>query len=119
MLGVEAETTYDTEHFTLPVGSTLLLYTDGAADVQAPDGRRFGNDGLRRSLSPTPGRHNGEPHPDKPGDARALLETVVRSVNDFRGSEALGDDLTLVAVRIAGSPRPVPAPKRTATMARP
>jgi serine phosphatase RsbU (regulator of sigma subunit)/type II secretory pathway pseudopilin PulG len=120
VLGVEADTTYDTEHFTLPVGATLLLYTDGAADVQAPDGRRFGNDGLRRSLSPTPGRHNGEPHPsDKPADARALLETVVRAVNDFRGTEALGDDLTLVAVRVAGSPRPAPAAKRAATMALP
>jgi len=119
VLGVESDTTYDTEHFTLPVGATLLLYTDGAADVQAPDGRRFGNDGLRRSLS-SPSGHNGEPHiPEKPADARALLETVVRAVNDFRGTEALGDDLTLVAVRIAGSPRPATAPKRAATMALP
>jgi len=121
VLGVESDTTYDTEHFALPVGATLLLYTDGAADVQAADGRRFGNDGLRHSLSPPPGRHNGDPHADKPADARALLETVVRSVNDFRGSVALGDDLTLVAVRVAGSPRPATAaaPKRTTTMALP
>ena len=118
VLGVESDTTYDTERFSLPVGATLLLYTDGAADVQAPDGRRFGNDGLRQSLSPIPGRHNGDGQSlDKPADARALLETVVRAVNHFRGSEALGDDLTLVAVRIAGIPRP--AAKRATTMALP
>ena len=54
VLGVDADTVYETEHFTLPPGAVLLLYTDGAADVQAPDGRRLGNDGLRRSLSCRP-----------------------------------------------------------------
>jgi serine phosphatase RsbU (regulator of sigma subunit) len=118
VLGVESETTYPTEHFSLPIGAALLLYTDGAADVQSRDGSRFGNEGIRRSLSPRPGP-GGRSALDKPADSRALLETVVRAVNDFRGSEALGDDLTLVAVRIAGNPRPAPASKRPATMALP
>jgi sigma-B regulation protein RsbU (phosphoserine phosphatase) len=91
VLGVEAEAAYETERLDLPPDALLLLYTDGAPDVEAPNGRRLGNEGLRQSL---PARR-----PGRATDARALLEAVVNSVNQFRGSQALGDDLTLVAIK--------------------
>lgn len=105
VLGIESDVTYDTQRLQLPVGSTLLLYTDGAADVEAPDGQRLGSDGLRR---PLPVRRPGA----AALDAAGLLDAVVQKVNSFRGGRALGDDLTLVAVRLKGTviaKRPEPA----------
>jgi sigma-B regulation protein RsbU (phosphoserine phosphatase) len=93
VLGVEEDATYETEHVELAPGALLLLYTDGAADAEAPDGRRFGAEGLRRAL-PT------RPPKSRPIDARGLLDAVIRAINDFRGKQALGDDLTFVAVRL-------------------
>jgi serine phosphatase RsbU (regulator of sigma subunit) len=100
VLGVEEDATYETERFELPPGALLLLYTDGAADAEAPDGRRFGAEGLHRALLVK------RPQ-SRPIDARGLLDTLIRAVNDFRGKQALGDDLTFVAVRLntVGAPR--------------
>jgi serine phosphatase RsbU (regulator of sigma subunit) len=108
VLGVEEDATYDTERVDLPPGALLLLYTDGAADAEAPDGRRFGAEGLRKAL---PATRRPEA---RPMDARGLLDTLVRAINDFRGKQALGDDLTFVAVRLntvpaASEPEPVGA----------
>src|SRR2546423_8286523 len=65
VLGVECDATYETEEFDLPDCATLLLYTDGASDVQSPDGRRLGDEGLRRLTIP------------RKADASALIESVV------------------------------------------
>lgn len=92
VLGVEEDVSYETEHVDLGPGSSLLLYTDGAPDVEAPDGRRFGSEGLRKALP----RQTSSPA----DGARALVDAVVKAVNAFRGSRQLGDDLTLVAVKL-------------------
>ncbi len=109
VLGVDPDAMYETERFELPPGAALLLYTDGAADVEAPDGRRLGNEGLRRVLPSSPGRR---------GHAQLLLESVVTAVNTFRGARSLGDDLTLVAIRLhAEAPAPTPEPEPEAAAA--
>lgn len=111
VLGVDPEAVYETTAVDLPVGASLLLYTDGASDVQAPNGARLGNDGLRKTCPPRTSpaarsRHGGGGSVAAP-DAQSMLDAVVASVNHFRGNRELGDDLTLVTVRVT-------APARTA-----
>lgn len=91
VLGVVPDARYETQTVQLEPGSTVLLYTDGAADVEAPDGRRFGDDGLRNAL------------PLRRGTAQGLLDAVLRAVNHFRRNRALSDDLTMVALRWTGA----------------
>jgi serine phosphatase RsbU (regulator of sigma subunit) len=88
VLGVDRDTKYLTEHFTLSPGASLLLYTDGV--VECPDHRdaRFGDERLRRTLY---GRYD---------TAQEMLTRVVAAVDEFRGGRTLDDDLTLVAVQL-------------------
>jgi sigma-B regulation protein RsbU (phosphoserine phosphatase) len=88
VLGVDRETKYMTENFTLTPGASLLLYTDGV--VECPDFRdtRFGDERLRRTLY---GRYE---------TAKEMLSRVVTAVDEFRGGRMLDDDLTLVAVQL-------------------
>jgi len=95
VLGIEAEIAYPTERFPLPAAASILLYTDGVPDAQAPSGDRLGTDGLQKSLF---GQYPS---------AQGLLEATVRTVDTFRGPRALNDDLTLVAIQLTtiGAPR--------------
>ncbi|HEX8913115.1 MAG TPA: PP2C family protein-serine/threonine phosphatase [Humisphaera sp.] len=97
VLGVDEDVRYETFPVEVPPGGTLLLYTDGAADVQAPNGKRLTMDGLSRICPARPS--NGHA---RTGSAQTMIDTVVAGVNHFRGSRELGDDLTLVAVHFNG-----------------
>lgn len=103
VLGVDPAAEYETTTLDLPPGAALLMYTDGAPDVIAPNGSRFGNAGLLRACPPDlsrPGRHA------RCGDAKDMLDAVVASVNHFRGSRELADDLTFVAIRVTAAAVP-------------
>jgi serine phosphatase RsbU (regulator of sigma subunit) len=88
VLGVDRDNQYLTESYDLPARASLLLYTDGV--VECPDlaYARFGDERLRRCLY---GRYNS---------AKAMLDQVLNSLNTFRGSRELDDDLTLVAMQL-------------------
>jgi serine phosphatase RsbU (regulator of sigma subunit) len=94
VLAVEEDLEYPTERYPLAPGTSMLLYTDGATDVQAPTGERFSLEALQRSLA---GRFDS---------ARSLLDAAVEAIDTFRGGAELTDDLTLVAVQV----KPIPAP---------
>jgi serine phosphatase RsbU (regulator of sigma subunit) len=98
VMGIDAGERYETETIDLSSGATLLLYTDGAPDVLSSDGRRLGDEGMRRVLPELLTRR---------GDARSVVEAVVRAVNDFRAGRELEDDLTLVAIRLEPAPAAV------------
>jgi serine phosphatase RsbU (regulator of sigma subunit) len=61
-------------------------------DVQAPDGSRLGDDGIRKSLY---GSFT---------QAQTLLDSVLDTVESFRAGREMADDLTLVAVQLASKP---------------
>lgn len=103
VLGVDPDAAYQTTTSEALPGAALLLYTDGAIDAQSPKGARLGNEGLRNAC---PDRLSLTP---RCGDAQAMLDGVVRVINDFRGSRELGDDLTFVAIRLTQAQ---PAPER-------
>ncbi|HEY4895525.1 MAG TPA: SpoIIE family protein phosphatase [Solirubrobacteraceae bacterium] len=71
----------------LETGETLLLYTDGVTDAQAPDRERFGIARLTAALGSF-----GET------SAHGLLDGLTGKLSDFqRGASA--DDIAAVAVR--------------------
>lgn len=88
VLGIEKDITYPSERFPLPAEASMLLYTDGVPDAQAPSDERLGTAGLQKALF---GQYPS---------AQALLEATVRVVDGFRGPRALNDDLTLVAIQL-------------------
>jgi serine phosphatase RsbU (regulator of sigma subunit) len=92
VLGVESDTEYPTQEFALPSEASLLLYTDGVLDVEGPRGARFGRDGLTKSIQ---GHF---------ASVQAVVDSLLASVDRFRGSKDLPDDLTFVAIQLAKTP---------------
>jgi sigma-B regulation protein RsbU (phosphoserine phosphatase) len=88
VLGVDPDQTYTTQRFTLARGAALVLYTDGVIDVLNERGERFSVEGVGKSLY---GRYE---------HAQAIINTITRAVDDFRGQQPIPDDLTLVAVQL-------------------
>lgn len=87
VLGVEKETRYPTEVFTLPESASLVLYTDGVIDVRSPEGKRFALPSLLEAIK---GRNES---------AQSLVDTIVSRINHFKGNMDLPDDLTLVCIQ--------------------
>ena len=88
VLGVDDDVQFTTERLTLSPNANLLLYTDGAIDVQSPAGERFSMEKLQGSLY------------GKFDSAQAVLDAALDAVNDFRGDRELADDLTFVAIQL-------------------
>jgi sigma-B regulation protein RsbU (phosphoserine phosphatase) len=95
VLGVERGATYTTQTCTLPPSASLLLYTDGVSDCLGQSGKRFGADGLQRTLY---GRYD---------NAQAILDRLISSIEQFRSGTELTDDLTLVAMQLQTTPAAV------------
>jgi sigma-B regulation protein RsbU (phosphoserine phosphatase) len=92
VLGVDPDSRYTTQRFSLARGSALVLYTDGVIDAQDPADQRFTVDSLAKAVY---GKYE---------HAQAIIDAVTTAVNNFRGGRALPDDLTLVAVQLQESP---------------
>jgi serine phosphatase RsbU (regulator of sigma subunit) len=87
-LGLLPEPAIDVQNITLPAGSTLLLYTDGATEAANPAGSFFGRDGLSATLKGA-----------SASAAPALCDALLQAVNAHTGLAPQADDITLVVVR--------------------
>ena len=76
-------------------GDLFLFYSDGVTEAQDADAEQFGVGRLRALV---------EAHPDF--GPEALVRAIRDAVVSFSGSERMADDLTCVAVRIAGQAAP-------------
>ena len=76
------------ERKTLEPGDTLLLYTDGATEANAPDEEMFGEDRLTDVL-----RASAEAGPG------ALLQAITTTLLEWTQAPDMGDDLTMMAVQ--------------------
>ena len=94
VLGVEPTISFPTQRFPISPTSSMLLYTDGATDVQNATGERFNEERLQQSLH---GRFDR---------AEDLLTAAVDTISEFRGDQELSDDLTFVAIHLQGAPAP-------------
>ncbi len=80
------------EHRTqLRPGDLLFLYSDGLTEAENTEGQEFGENQLMSVLSANP-----------TASAEALITAVRGAVQDWTGGRALADDLTMLAVRLAG-----------------
>jgi serine phosphatase RsbU (regulator of sigma subunit) len=74
-----------------PVGSRLVVYSDGLVEAQNAAGTAFGYDGLAASL-----RSHARL------DAGDLLVTLLADLDQHVGPRSLGDDLTVVVIERGG-----------------
>jgi serine phosphatase RsbU (regulator of sigma subunit) len=92
VLGVEEDLEVPTQRFPIKPGSTLLLYTDGVSEAVSSTGQRFNTEGLLNSLH------------GKFDSAKAVVQTVLDAVAEFRAGRDLADDLTVVAIQLQPAP---------------
>ncbi|MEI6259776.1 MAG: SpoIIE family protein phosphatase [Deltaproteobacteria bacterium] len=72
---------------TLPPGSRIVLYTDGATDTENPDNERFGRERLRESMR----RHCLS-------SAQEFCEAIFETIAQFQDGAPQADDMAMVAI---------------------
>jgi sigma-B regulation protein RsbU (phosphoserine phosphatase) len=70
-------------------GDILLIGTDGIHETRGEDGRMFGQERLREII-----RENAQ------APAESILNSVIDTLQDFRGTASQEDDITLVVVKL-------------------
>jgi sigma-B regulation protein RsbU (phosphoserine phosphatase) len=88
-LGVMADATFEECVLQLQPGDQIIFYTDGITDAHSPDGKMFGTRRLDQALE------------DCTLEASALLDSVLRSVEEFADGCPADDDRTLIVARIS------------------
>jgi sigma-B regulation protein RsbU (phosphoserine phosphatase) len=91
LLGVLPDPAFRQGEARLGPGDALVLYTDGATEAQDARGEELEVGGLDRALCHA-----------APDAAGGLLDAVVAAVDAWADGAAEADDLTLLAVRVAG-----------------
>lgn len=76
------------KHVILEPGDALVAYTDGLTDALRNDGKEFGTTGLRMVLSAV-----------QVGSAEDLKQRIIETMDQFVGTEAQFDDLTLLILK--------------------
>jgi phosphoserine phosphatase RsbU/P len=90
-LGLLPGLEFGTSETALAPGETLVGFTDGATDMQAPDGSFFSEERLLELIAaPAP-------------SVEALLDRIDAALAEHAGSADAFDDITLLAVRREGS----------------
>ena len=74
---------------TLPPGSRIVLYTDGATDAVNPGNKRFGRERLRESMR----RH-------ELSSAQEFCEALFETIAQFQDDAPQADDMALVAIDV-------------------
>ncbi len=88
-LGITSEGAFDECVQQLQPGDQIIFYTDGITEASNPDGKLFGTDRLDNELE------------NCSLQASALLDSVLRSVEDFANGHPPDDDRTLIVARIS------------------
>jgi adenylate cyclase len=83
---------YPVEHLTLLPGESLLVFSDGLTEAQAPDGALL----TRADLLALVGRAA------QGASSAAMVDAVVAGVRAFEAGSEPSDDLTVLAVRLSG-----------------
>lgn len=85
-LGMMEDIPYREQHFKLPKGSCIYMYTDGVTEALNPAQEFFGEERLDEVLN----RHSA-----KADDVDLFIETMYREVDAFAGGELQADDITM------------------------
>lgn len=90
MVGAFDFASYAEEQSVLAPGDTLVLYSDGVTDAEAPGGEQFGEERLLASLERT-----------RDHSPAAILEALLEDVRAFVSGHPPADDVTVLVVRYA------------------
>jgi sigma-B regulation protein RsbU (phosphoserine phosphatase) len=88
-LGISLEETYEEDTRLLRPGDQVIFYTDGITEAEDPSGEMFGVQRLDAVLGGCP------------DDASALLEAVLRDLEQFTGGRPPADDRTLLVAKVS------------------
>lgn len=88
LLGVAPETPYHADQRPFPVGSRVILFSDGVVEQPAPDGEMFG---MERTIDTLAAAETTD------AEINGLFEALRR----FAGTEALADDVTVASIERA------------------
>jgi phosphoserine phosphatase RsbU/P len=97
-LGLVTSYPYEAKTLMLEPGDTIMVYTDGVTDAEAPDGARFNEEGVAASV-----QMDSVQHIDlRPGQ---IGDRVVRTVQRHANGTPQSDDIAFVCFgRIEGGP---------------
>ena len=84
VVGLIADASYTSGHFTLRQGERLLLVTDGITEAENSSGEQFGDSGL------TTAAHFED------------LDSILEHVDNFRNPNPAEDDRTLLEIQYVG-----------------
>ena len=87
-LGILEDATYEDTRLQLEVGDKVVLYTDGIVEAMNEQKELFGFDRLLEVIKKSPAE-----------TAEDLLEEIKDKVNEFAGSAAQHDDITIIVVQ--------------------
>ena len=89
--GLFPEAEYDCGQVRLEPGDMLISYTDGVTEATNAAGEQF-----------TVARLEAVVRENATSCAQDLVEAILKAVGEFRGANALEDDLTLMVLRVTG-----------------
>jgi phosphoserine phosphatase RsbU/P len=90
---------YNAVTVELGPGDSMILFTDGILDAEAPDGTRFGEEGVRKALAAPAAEVLS---------ARVIGERIIRAVRAHAASQPQFDDIALVCYGRVDSASTVP-----------
>jgi serine phosphatase RsbU (regulator of sigma subunit) len=88
-LGIIQHEDFPTTTIPIQHGSTVLLYTDGLVEAKGADGKFFGSEGMYASMKSAP-----------LGSSKAIIEGLMKDVEQWLGKNPPSDDLTVLAVHV-------------------
>lgn len=86
-LGMMEGIPYREQHFKLPKGGCIYMYTDGVTEALNKEQEFFGDSRLESVLNK---------HMNEADDVDCFVESMYKEVDDFAGGEMQADDITMV-----------------------
>lgn len=86
-LGMMEGIPYREQHFKLPKGGCIYMYTDGVTEALNPAQEFFGDERLKDVLNK---------HMNEAGDVDSFIESMYKEVDGFADGENQADDITMV-----------------------
>ena len=92
-LGMFFKTKYSVEKIKLEPGDKLIFFTDGATDVQDPNGVRYGRQALMHSVEKNCLKSEGN-----------LINAIMNDIVNYQRGAAPVDDVAIMTVEVTGPP---------------
>ena len=90
-LGIWQESVYETMRYPFDLSSKMFLYTDGVYEAKNPQGEEFTVERLQKLVSTCTEQ-----------SAAKLIANISEAIDVFTGTYPKEDDLTLIAIEVAG-----------------